>query len=41
MDIVTTGDGSKTIYNAEVGEHYHSKHGALQESKHVFLGSGL
>lgn len=41
MDFVTTGDGSKTIYNAEVGEHYHSKHGALQESKHVFLGSGL
>ena len=41
MDFVTTGDGSKTIYNAEVGEHYHSKHGALQESKHVFLKSGL
>lgn len=41
MDFVTTGDGSKTIYNAEVGEHYHSRHGALQESKHVFLASGL
>lgn len=41
MDFVTTGDGSKTIYNAEVGEHYHSKHGALQEAKHVFLKSGL
>lgn len=41
MDFVTTGDGSRTLYNAEVGEHYHSKHGALQESKHVFLKSGL
>lgn len=41
MDFVTTGDGSKTIFNAEVGEHYHSKHGALQEAKHVFLRSGL
>lgn len=41
MDFVTTGDGSKTIFNAEIGEHYHSKHGAQQESKHVFLYSGL
>jgi tRNA U34 5-methylaminomethyl-2-thiouridine-forming methyltransferase MnmC len=41
MDFVTTGDGSKTIYNAEIGENYHSKHGALQESKHVFLKTGL
>ncbi|GAA4792308.1 tRNA (5-methylaminomethyl-2-thiouridine)(34)-methyltransferase MnmD [Olivibacter ginsenosidimutans] len=41
MDFVTTGDGSKTIFNAQVGEHYHSKHGAVQESKHVFLTSGL
>ncbi|MHB1177743.1 MAG: tRNA (5-methylaminomethyl-2-thiouridine)(34)-methyltransferase MnmD [Daejeonella sp.] len=36
-----TSDGSKTIFNSEVGEHYHSIHGALQESKHVFLESGL
>lgn len=41
MELVKTGDGSSTLYNAEVGEHYHSKHGALQESKHVFLKSGL
>src|SRR5690606_27748217 len=41
MEIVKTGDGSLTLFNSEVGEHYHSKHGALQESKHVFLGSGL
>lgn len=41
MEFVTTGDGSKTLYHAAVGEHYHSTHGALQESKHVFLQSGL
>lgn len=41
MDFVITGDGSKTIYNEQVGEHYHSKHGAVQESKHVFLKTGL
>ncbi|WP_259066672.1 tRNA (5-methylaminomethyl-2-thiouridine)(34)-methyltransferase MnmD [Mucilaginibacter sp. X4EP1] len=41
LKIVETADGSKTIYNPEVGENYHSKHGALQESKHVFVSSGL
>ncbi|AYL96982.1 tRNA (5-methylaminomethyl-2-thiouridine)(34)-methyltransferase MnmD [Mucilaginibacter celer] len=41
LKIVTTADGSNTIYNAEVGEHYHSRHGALQESLHVFVKSGL
>jgi tRNA U34 5-methylaminomethyl-2-thiouridine-forming methyltransferase MnmC len=41
LEIVKTADGSNTIYNAEVGENYHSKHGALQESKHVFEHSGL
>jgi len=41
LQFVTTGDGSKTIYNSDVGENYHSKHGALQESRHVFLKSGL
>ena len=41
LSFVTTADGSKTIYNSLVGENYHSTHGALQESKHVFLGAGL
>lgn len=41
MQFVITGDGSSTLYHPEVGEHYHSKHGALQESQHVFLRSGL
>lgn len=41
MNIVQTEDGSSTLFNPEIGEHYHSTHGALQESKHVFLKSGL
>ena len=39
--IVNTSDGSNTVYNEAIGEHYHSKHGALQESKHVFINAGL
>ena len=41
LTIVPTADGSNTIFNARVGENYHSKHGALQESRHVFLNAGL
>ncbi len=42
MNILTqTADGSNTLFNQEIGEHYHSAHGALQESKHVFMGAGL
>lgn len=41
LSFALTSDGSKTIYNEVVGENYHSRHGALQESQHVFLGSGL
>ncbi|PPL00513.1 tRNA (5-methylaminomethyl-2-thiouridine)(34)-methyltransferase MnmD [Parapedobacter indicus] len=38
---VVTADGSKTLYHSGIGEHYHSQHGAVQESKHVFVGMGL
>ena len=41
LSIVTTADGSKTIYHPVIKENYHSKNGALQESNHVFLNSGL
>ena len=41
LEIVKTSDGSNTIFNSEVGENYHSHHGALQESRHVFVKSGL
>jgi len=39
--IVRTGDGSQTIQLPEWGEQYHSMHGALQESRHVFIRQGL
>jgi len=39
--IIQTADGSNTLYNETIGEHYHSKHGAVQESLHVFLDAGL
>ena len=41
LSVVTTADGSKTIYHPTIKENYHSKNGALQESNHVFLNSGL
>ena len=40
-EIITTADGSKTIHIPEWNEQYHSKHGAIQEAKHVFLKTGL
>lgn len=37
----TTEDGSHTLYVPELEEHYHSTHGAIQESMHVFIDAGL
>jgi tRNA U34 5-methylaminomethyl-2-thiouridine-forming methyltransferase MnmC len=39
--IVTTGDGARTIFIEDWNEHYHSKHGAINESLHVFIKNGL
>lgn len=39
--IITTGDGSHSLYNPELDETYHSRHGALQESRYVFIQQGL
>jgi len=36
-----TADGSFTIYVPELDEHYHSIHGAVQESQHVYIEAGL
>jgi tRNA U34 5-methylaminomethyl-2-thiouridine-forming methyltransferase MnmC len=38
--IVNTADGSSTLYVPILDEHYHSVHGAVQESSHVFLDAG-
>jgi tRNA U34 5-methylaminomethyl-2-thiouridine-forming methyltransferase MnmC len=39
--IILTEDGSPTVTSDRYGETYHSSHGAVQESNHVFLKSGL
>lgn len=39
--IIRTADGSTTIYIKGWDEHYHSKHGAVQEAYHVFIRMGL
>lgn len=40
-EIKITEDGSHTLYVPELNEHYHSIHGALQESLYIFIGCGL
>jgi len=36
-----TADGSHTLYVLALDEHYHSRFGALTESKHIFINAGL
>lgn len=36
-----TGDGSHTLYVCELDEPYHSMHGAVQESLHIFINQGF
>lgn len=40
-EIVFTEDGSTSLFLADWQEGYHSKHGAIQEAKHVFIKNGL
>lgn len=39
--IQITGDGSPTLYSPFFQASYHSRHGAIQESLHVFIEAGL
>jgi len=41
IEVRTTADGSPTLYVPAFDEHYHSHHGAAQESRHVFIAAGL
>lgn len=36
-----TEDGSHTLFVPEIEECYHSSHGAIQESRHIFIEAGL
>jgi len=41
IQIITTQDGSHSLFNPALNETYHSVHGAIQESIHVFIKNGL
>ena len=41
MGLQLTGDGSHTVVSSIYKESYHSRHGAITESKHVFIEHGL
>ncbi len=41
LEIKKTADGSNTLFLKELKETYHSFHGAIQESIHVFIQQGL
>ena len=40
-ELILTEDGSHTLRVEEMDECYHSTHGAVQESMHIFINSGL
>ena len=40
-EIKITADGSHTLFVPELDEHYHSVNGAVQESTHIFINTGL
>lgn len=39
--LIETEDGSHSLRSTQFGVSYHSKYGAIQESKHVFIEAGL
>jgi tRNA U34 5-methylaminomethyl-2-thiouridine-forming methyltransferase MnmC len=41
LQLVTSEDGSNTLFVPRLNEHYHSTYGAIQESKHIFIEAGL
>ncbi len=41
IEKIVTEDGSHSFYVPQIDEHYHSNKGAIQESKHIFIGEAL
>ena len=41
IELRQTADGSSTLFSTQYNSCYHSTHGALQESVHVFIENGL
>ena len=40
-ELKITEDGSHTLFVPEIDECYHSTHGAIQESQHIFIEAGI
>lgn len=40
-ELIETQDGSHSLLSHQFGVSYHSKYGAIQESRHVFIEAGL
>lgn len=40
-EVIITSDGSHTLFVPKLNETYHSRHGAVQESAHVFVKEGF
>ena len=41
IKVIVTADGSHSLLNEDLNETYHSVHGAIQESVHVFIQNGF
>lgn len=41
IETLISGDGSSTLFLPEMNETYHSRHGAITESQHVYIDHGL
>ena len=41
LELVNTNDGSNSLKNLIINDSYHSKYGAINESKHIFINNGL
>jgi tRNA U34 5-methylaminomethyl-2-thiouridine-forming methyltransferase MnmC len=41
FQLITTSDGSHSVLDTKTGVTFHSKHGAIQESQHIFIQAGL
>ncbi|MCG8410365.1 MAG: tRNA (5-methylaminomethyl-2-thiouridine)(34)-methyltransferase MnmD [Bacteroidales bacterium] len=41
IKVIPTSDKSNTLYSEQFDEHYHSTHGAINESMHIFIKEAL
>ncbi len=41
IEVITTKDGSSSLYLPQINETYHSTHGALTESQYVYIDKGV